>query len=82
MAFHVRDPATDEVVRRLAKLKGKTLTATILEAVENEYRRECEVRELSLWERLRPLHEWVRAHSKGPGLPADKPFFDELSGDF
>jgi hypothetical protein len=34
MAFHVRDEATDEAVRRLAKLKGKTLTETIREAVE------------------------------------------------
>ena len=29
MAFHVRDEATDEAVRRLAKLKGKSLTTTI-----------------------------------------------------
>ena len=29
MAFHVRDPATDRAVRRLAKVKGKTLTDTI-----------------------------------------------------
>lgn len=37
MAFHVRDAATDEAVRRLAKLKGKSLTATIREAVEKEF---------------------------------------------
>jgi antitoxin VapB len=82
MAFHVRDPATDLAVRSLAKLKGKSLTATIREAVEREYKRECEERKLPLWERLKPLHEWVRAHSKPGGLPADKAFFDELSGDF
>jgi antitoxin VapB len=81
MAFHVKDPATDIAVRQLAALKGKTLTATIREAVENEYKRECERHKLPLWERLRPLHEWVRAHSKGPGLPADKAFYDELSGE-
>jgi antitoxin VapB len=40
MAFHVRDEATDLAVRKLAKLKGKSLTATIREAVENEYQRE------------------------------------------
>ena len=39
MAFHVRDEATDKAVRRLAKLKGKTLTETIREAVEHEYER-------------------------------------------
>lgn len=81
MAFHVRDPATDHAVRSLAKLKGKSLTATIREAVENEYQRECERRKLPLWERLKPLHERARALSKGPGLPADKAFYDWLSGE-
>jgi antitoxin VapB len=82
MAFHVKDPTTDFAVRKLATLKGKSLTATIREAVEKEYQRECEERQLPLWERLKPLRERVRALSKPGGLPADKAFFDELSGDF
>jgi antitoxin VapB len=81
MPFHVRDPATDLAVRRLAALKGTSLTAAIREAVESEYRRECGRRQIPLWQRLRPLHEWIRARSKGPGLPADKAFYDELSGE-
>jgi antitoxin VapB len=40
MAFHVKDRATDEAVRRLAHLKQKTPTGTIREAVEHEYQRE------------------------------------------
>ena len=73
MAFHVKDEAADKAGRRLAKPKRKTLTASIREAVENEYER---VRsEIPLTERLRPIQE-------EPGsLPADKAFFDELSGD-
>jgi antitoxin VapB len=82
MAFHVRDEATDLAVRRLAALTGKSLTATIRAAVEAEYERECERRKLPLWERLKPLHEWIRSRSKGPGLPADKAFYDELSDEF
>jgi antitoxin VapB len=82
MAFHVKDPTTDLAVRKLATLKGKSLTATIREAVEKEYQRECEERQLPLWERLKPLRERVKALSKPGGLPADKAFFDELSGDF
>ncbi len=78
MAFHVRDPATDEAVRRLAKAKGKTLTATIREAVENEYEREYKK---PLVERIKALQEWVQSRSKGPGLPADRAFFDDLSGE-
>jgi antitoxin VapB len=82
MAFHVRDPATDEAVRRLTKLRAKSFSATIREAVENEYKRECEQQELSLWERLQPLHSRLDALSKPGGKPADKAFFDELSGEF
>ncbi len=39
MAFSVKSKAADAAVRRLAKLKNKTITETIHEAVENEYRR-------------------------------------------
>ena len=37
----LRDAATDRAVRRLAKLKRKTLTETIREACQHEYEREC-----------------------------------------
>jgi antitoxin VapB len=80
MAFHVRDRATDQAVRKLAKLKGKSLTATIREAVEAEYARENYRMPLS--ERIKLLQEWVDARSRPGGLPADKAFFDELSGEF
>jgi len=82
VAFHVRDPATDLAVRSLAKLKGKSLTETIREAVEHEYERECKQRELPLWERLQTLRDWVKARSGPNGKPADKAFYDELSGEF
>lgn len=80
MAFHIRDEATDQAVRKLAHLKGKSLTATIREAVENEYQRERQKKPLS--ERLEELRKWIDARSKPGGLPADKAFFDELSGEF
>jgi antitoxin VapB len=80
MALHIRDQATDAAVRRLAKLKGKGLTATIHEAVEHEYERACAA--IPLIERLRPIQERFAALKKPGGLPADKAFFDELSGEF
>ncbi|MGH7100546.1 MAG: type II toxin-antitoxin system VapB family antitoxin [Stellaceae bacterium] len=79
MAFHVRDEATDKAVRRLAKLKGTTLTQTIREAVEHEYERTRAA--IPLIERLRPIQEEFRRLSKPGGLPADKAFYDDLSGD-
>jgi antitoxin VapB len=79
MAFHVKDKATDQAVRRLAKLKGKTLTETIREAVENEFAREKA--KVPLLDRIKEIQDKAAALSKPGGLPADKAFFDELSGD-
>lgn len=78
MTFYIKDPATDRAVRRLAKLKGKTLTETIREAVEKEYT--ALDRKLPLRERLRPLQERV-AKVPRTGKAADKAFYDEMSGD-
>jgi len=77
VAFSVKNKAADAAVRRLAKLKNKTITATIQEAVENEYRRTR--REEPLIERLAALAYCYRAFPE-TGLPADKAFFDDLSG--
>lgn len=80
MPFHVRDEATDRAVRRLARLKRKTLTETIREAVEHEYERVHS--EIPLIERLKPIQDQFASLRKPGGLPADKAFFDELSGEF
>jgi antitoxin VapB len=79
MAFHVKDPAADRAVRQLAKLKRQSLTAAIREAAEHEYARERA--KIPLIERLRPLQDRVAALTRPGGRPADKAFFDELSGD-
>jgi antitoxin VapB len=79
MAFHIKDGATDKAVRRLARLKRKTLTQTIREAVEHEYERVHS--EIPLIERLKPIQEELKSLSRPGGLPADKAFFDELSGE-
>ena len=78
MAFHVRDRETDRAVRRLAKLKGTSLTQTVREAVEQEYQRER--RRVPLIERLRPIQDQFAALRQAGGRPADKAFFDALSG--
>ncbi|MBZ0262633.1 MAG: type II toxin-antitoxin system VapB family antitoxin [Hyphomicrobiales bacterium] len=77
MTFYVKDPATDKAVRKLAKLKGKTLTETIREAVETELQRE---RRETLPQRLNAIAQQLSKYPR-TGLEADKAFFDELSGD-
>jgi antitoxin VapB len=79
MAFHVRDETTDAAVRRLAKLKKKTLTATIREAVEREYERERGSDDFM--EAVKAAQEKFKALGKPTGLVADKAFYDELSDD-
>lgn len=78
MTFYVKDPATDKAVRKLAKLKGKTLTETIREAVENELR---DVKaKPSLRERIKHIQDRIAKYPP-TGFEADKAFYDELSGD-
>jgi antitoxin VapB len=76
MAFHVRDPKTDAVVRELAKRKGVGITEAIREAAEHELERE--EKKLSLWERTADLRAEIASWPK-TGLKADKAFFDSLS---
>jgi antitoxin VapB len=79
MAFHIRDEATDSAVRRLAKLKKMSLTATVREAVEHEYERAC--RQVPFQEHVRAIQERFRGLGGPTGLTADKAFYDELSGE-
>lgn len=76
MAFHIKDPATDAAVRRLAAERGISLTAAVREAVENELKRRRRPLEERIDEIIRRLEQYPRT-----GLKADKAFFDELSGD-
>lgn len=78
MAVHIRDHATDAAVRKLARVKGKTLTETIREAVEHEYAAISATP--SLIDRLQSVQALFLALKRPGGQPADKAFFDELSG--
>jgi antitoxin VapB len=77
MPFSVKDKATEAAVRRLAKLKRKSQTETIREAVENEYDRV--VKAASLVDRLRAIGERYARYSK-TGSRADRAFFNAEGG--
>ena len=77
MAFHIRDPETDRLVRRLAKQKGVGITEAVREAAENELERESH--KLSLWDRTADIRARIASYPD-TGLKADKAFFDELWG--
>ena len=75
MAFHIRDPETDALVRELAMKDGTTLTEAVREAV----RKELECRKLSLWARTAEIRARIASYPD-TGLKADKAFFDDLWG--
>ena len=79
MAFHVRDPETDALVRRLARQKGVGITEAVKLAVDAELRREA-AEKPPLRDRIRAIQDEVQSWPC-TGLKADKAFFDELSGD-
>jgi antitoxin VapB len=78
MAFHVRDPGADSLVRELARKRGVGLTEAIKQAVAEALERETAER--PVLDRIRALQDEI---SKRPntGLKADKAFFDWLSGE-
>ena len=76
MPFHIRDQATDNAVRRLACLTGKSLTETVRNAVEHEYA--ALQGTTPLMERLREIQADFAAMKRPTGQPADKAFFDDL----
>ena len=76
MAFHVRDKATDTLVRELARVKGVGLTEAVKAAAEAELKRERD--KLPLYERIKPIIDEIAALPKS-GLKADKAFFDSLN---
>ena len=79
MSIQIDDPTTDEAVRCLAALKGKSITETIREAVEKEYERTWQ--EIPLAERIKAIQERAAAIAQPGGKPADKAFYDWLCGE-
>lgn len=79
MAFHVRDPETDGLVRRYARARRVGVTEAIKLAVRDALSRA----EADLDEQRRALRAITDPVALAPstGLEADKAFFDNLSGE-
>jgi antitoxin VapB len=77
MAFHVRDPETDALVRKLAKSEGVGLTEAVKRAVRARLAADKTV---SLAERIKRIADEIAKYPE-TGFKADKAFFDDLSGD-
>jgi len=84
MAFHIRDPETDRIVRDLAAKTGATLTDAVREAAAEKLARVERTQQHAdkrpMLERIKDIQERVAAYPE-TGLKADKAFYDWLSGD-
>ena len=76
--LQIRNRRVDDLVSRLAALRGRTKTEIVLAALERELA--LAEQETALEGRLRPLQEFFASHPK-TGLAADKAFFDDLYED-
>lgn len=80
MAFHIRNPETDRLARKVAALRGVGLTEAVHEALQRALERET--RQPPLEERILEFGKKLRAQGDpNRGLPVDKAFYDALSGD-
>ncbi len=82
MAFHIRDPETDQVVRELAREMGTSMTEAVRITASNALRRAQQRRRANdtrpFIERIRDIQEYVASFPK-TGLKADKEFYDWLN---
>lgn len=80
MAFHIKNPETDALARRVAAVKGIGLTQAVHEALSHELEREQQkpdLVELSI-----AFARALRAEGHPErGRPADKDFIDSLYED-
>lgn len=79
MALHIRDLETDALVRELATRRRIGMTAAVKLAVRRELEREdatTRARLAGITDILDEVDGWPRT-----GAPADKAFFDALSGE-
>jgi antitoxin VapB len=80
MGIFLKDPEADKLVRKLAKLRGVTLTEAIRDSAERALREELEVRDADFLAELHSLQKTLAAYPPS-GKKADKAFFDWLSGE-
>jgi antitoxin VapB len=80
MTIYLKDEATSKAVRKLARLRGTTLTEAVRSAVADALAKQNESkRSTKVLDALRKLQVEIAKYPR-TGLKADKAFFDELSG--
>jgi antitoxin VapB len=82
MAYHIKDPETDRIIRELAKVKQQPIASVIKEACRKELEQE-KPGSVNLRAASKSLQQWFdeRKDKANPVSEPDKAFFDELWGE-
>jgi antitoxin VapB len=80
MAFHIKNAETDKLARKVAALKKVGLTEAVHQALQHELERE-QAKPTAVDLAVQFCRELRRKGDPTKGAPADKAFFDELSGE-
>lgn len=78
MGWSIKNDAVEILARDLARRHGTGVTEIIHRALKEKAERDAAGP--TLWEKLRPLHEKLRA-LPDTGPEPDRDFYDELSGE-
>lgn len=83
MAFHVRDPETDALVRELAEKTKLGITEAVKLAAAEALQARDKARDKAREEKLAKMRAICAEVASWPrtGLPADKAFFDDMYED-
>jgi antitoxin VapB len=76
MPLNIRDPRAAELAKELAALRKITMTAAIIEALQNEIKREWD--KVPLRERLAQLALTTRALAGRKGRPVPRSEIDDM----
>jgi antitoxin VapB len=79
MAFHIKNPETDALARKVAKAKGVGLTEAVHEALARELAHEL-AKPAKADLAVQFCRNLRQLGNSADGQPADKAFFDDLSG--
>ncbi|MDQ6434998.1 type II toxin-antitoxin system VapB family antitoxin [Mesorhizobium sp. LHD-90] len=77
MAFHIRNPQTEALARKVAATKGVGLTEAVHEALANELKREAGKESLADFTKAF-VRELKAKGDPSRARPADKAFIDSL----
>ncbi|MDR4307503.1 type II toxin-antitoxin system VapB family antitoxin [Chelatococcus sambhunathii] len=82
MAFHVRDPETDRIVRQLAATKGTSITEAIRAACDEALKNAAKtMTKEERHARMRAIREELARLPQDDSVVIDKAFFDALYED-